>query len=163
MKALLNAVPPETTSVLYIDLDVIQSNYKMLQDFVKPGTKVSAVLKANAYGLGQDKIGEALYNASCRDFFYAFISEGIRARQFHDSIGQNDINIYVFNGVFPGAEDLFLEHNLIPCLISLDQVKRWSAKGKTVGRKLPCLLHIDTGMGREGLSHQDLQTYSETP
>lgn len=163
MKALLDSVPPETTSVLHVDVGVIQKNYNLLQDFVKPGTIVSAVLKADAYGLGQDKVGEALYKASCRDFFYAYIYEGIQARKFHDSIGQSDLNIYIFNGIFQGTEEQFVEHNLIPCLISLDHVKCWSAFAKTLGRKLPCLLHIDTGMGREGLSHEELQTYIDSP
>ncbi len=159
MKALLDTVPPETTSVLHVDLGVIQKNYNLLQKFVKEGTVVSAVLKADAYGLGQNQIGNALYKASCRDFFFAYVYEGISARQYHDSIGQNDINIYIFNGVFPGTEQQFVDHNLIPCLISLDQVKRWSGFAKSLGRKLPCLLHVDTGMGREGLSPDELREY----
>ena len=163
MKALLDSVPPETTSVLYIDLTVIQSNYKMLQSFVRPGTSVAAVLKANAYGLGQDQVGNALYETGCRDFFYAFVYEAIKARKFHNDNNQKDPNIYVFNGVFPDTENLFLDHNLIPCLISLDQVKRWSKKGKELGKKLPCLLHVDTGMGREGLSHSELEVYVKSP
>lgn len=163
MKVLLDSVPAETTSVLYIDLSAIQKNYQLLQGFVKRGTVVSAVLKADAYGIGQDKVGDALYKVGCRDFFYAFVYEAVKARKFHDAKGQKDINIYVFNGVFPDTEDLFIEYNIIPCLISLDQVKRWSVKAKAMGQKLTCLLHIDTGMGREGLSQAELEIYTNTP
>ena len=163
MKTLLDTVPPEKTCALHIDLGAIQSNYKMLCGFVKPGTKVSAVLKADAYGLGQDQVGDALYQVGCRDFFFAYVFEAIQARSFHDQNNQNDIDIYVFNGVLEGTESLFVDHNLIPCLISLDQAKRWATYGKKIGKVLPCLLHIDTGMGREGLTLEELKEFVDSP
>ncbi len=159
MKDLFNTVPPEKSCVLYVDLSAIQSNYKLLQDFVKPGTVCSAVLKADAYGVGQDQVGKALYDVGCRHFFFAYIYEAIQARLHHESLGHYDVTIFVLNGVFPGTENLFFDHNLVPCLISLDQAQRWADFAKKQKKKLPCILHVDTGMGREGLSQKDLRQY----
>ena len=155
MHTFLDTVPPQKSCALIVDLKVIQDNYKALQGFIRKGAVCAAVLKADAYGLGQDAIGQALYEAGCRDFFFAYVDEAIQAREF---LGGKESNIYVFNGVFPGAEQSILDYNLIPCLISLEQVERWSRFSSTQKKKLPCLLHIDTGMGREGLSIDELET-----
>ncbi len=155
MHTLLDTVPPEKSCALLVDLKAIQENYQALQGFIQKGAICSAVIKADAYGLGQDAVAQALYEAGCRDFFFAYVDEAIQARRL---LPQKETTLYVFNGVFPGTEECFIEHNLVPCLISLEQVERWSAFAKAQNQKLPCLLHIDTGMGREGLSHEELET-----
>ena len=154
MQTLLENVPPQKSCALIIDLKAIQENYQALQGFVREGVVCGAVLKADAYGLGQDEVGGALYKVGCRDFFFAYLDEAIQGRQ---AFPQSDVNTYVFNGVFPGTEKEFLEYNLIPCLISLEQVERWARFAREQNKKLPCLLHIDTGMGREGISQRELE------
>ncbi|MEI4850458.1 alanine racemase, partial [Klebsiella pneumoniae] len=58
------------TAVATIDVSAIVANYKTLAQHVAPA-ECSAVVKANAYGLGADKIVPALYRAGCRIFFVA--------------------------------------------------------------------------------------------
>ena len=158
MHTFLDTVPPQKSCALIIDLKAIQDNYAALQGFTREGAVCAAVLKADAYGLGQDVVGQALYDVGCRDFFFAYVDEAIQAR---DAFVDKSANIYIFNGVFPGTEQSIFEYNLIPCLISLEQVERWSKFASTQKNKLPCLLHIDTGMGREGLSVDELETLVE--
>ena len=153
MHTFLDTVPPQKSCVLIVDLQVIQDNYKALQGFLRKEAVCGAVLKADAYGLGQDAIGQALYDVGCRDFFFAYVDEAIQARQ---NLPQDGVNIYVFNGVFPGAEQTIVDNLLTPCLISLEQVERYSKFASAQHKKLPCLLHIDTGMGREGLTIDEL-------
>jgi alanine racemase len=62
----------------------------------------------------------------------------------------------VLNGLTEGAEDLFVAHHIMPALGSIPEVDRWAAMAGRVGRKLPALLHIDTGMSRLGLDARDL-------
>ncbi len=148
MQTLLDTVPPQAPCVLHIDLKAIQENYVSLKNFIREGALCAAVLKADAYGLGQDAVGAALYEVGCRDFFFAYVDEAIQARKTFPHKG---LNLYVFNGVLPNTEDYFIEHNIVPCLISREQVERWAHHAQKLSRKLPCLLHVDTGMGREGL------------
>lgn len=159
MQTLLDTVPPQAPCVLHVDLKAIQENYLALSGFIQAGALCAAVLKADAYGLGQDAIGQALYNVGCRDFFFAYVDEAIQARKAFPS---KDHNLYIFNGVLPNTESYFVEHNLIPCLISKEQVKRWSHYAQKLSLKLPCLLHVDTGMGREGLTFDDLKEVSQS-
>lgn len=158
MQILLDTVPPQASCVLHVDVKAIQENYKALRGFVRKGALCGAVLKGDAYGLGQDPIAKGLYDAGCRDFFFAYIDEAIQCRKI---LPHDDLNIYVFYGIFPRTEDTLVQHNLTPCLVSLDQVKRWGDHAKKLGRKLPCLLHVDTGMGREGVTQKELEIIME--
>ena len=60
---------------LTIDLDAIVSNWSLLKGKVSDSTDCAAVLKADAYGTGQDKTAAALYQAGCRTFFVAVPTE----------------------------------------------------------------------------------------
>src|SRR4028119_345433 len=101
---------------LEIDLSKIAENYRTLSKICK-GTKVAAVVKANAYGLGAEKVAPALALAGAEDFFVAKVEEGVALRV---SLG-NKANIYVLNGVFVSELEAFIEHNLIPVLNFTEQ------------------------------------------
>ena len=51
------------SSKLIIDLKALRENYQKIVEFVHPAT-VSAVVKANAYGLGVQKVAEQLLSTS---------------------------------------------------------------------------------------------------
>ncbi|MEL0024079.1 MAG: alanine racemase, partial [Alphaproteobacteria bacterium] len=56
-------------SLITIDLDAIVANWRYL-DSLSPGTTLTAgVVKANAYGLGADKVAPSLAAAGCKLFF----------------------------------------------------------------------------------------------
>jgi alanine racemase len=147
--------PPYITKILEIDLEAIAHNYGVLKTYLAPRTRCGAVLKANAYGLGQDPIMTRLAQAGCRDFFFAFVDEAVQARTV---LPDPAINIYVLNGVLENCPAIFTDYNLIPCLISVEHLRRWVDHAKTLAKQLPCLIHLDTGMGREGLSFAEFQT-----
>lgn len=131
---------------LEIDLQKIRNNYKILNQLCK-GSKVAAAVKADAYGLGAEIISLALQKELCEDFFVARPEEGVVLR---DAIGA-DANIFVLDGVFASSVKISLEKNLIPVLNNLGQIEIWRNAANNVGRRLPCVLHIDTGMNRLGI------------
>ena len=143
-------------AVLRIDLDAIAENWRILRDRTAPG-ECGGVVKANAYGLGIDRVAPALYEAGCRSFFVAQIGEGIELRAILP-----DARIVVLNGLMPDTAPVFLEHRLIPALNSLDQVSKWARLGRMRGG-LEGFVHIDTGMSRLGLDEGEARTLvSET-
>jgi alanine racemase len=159
----LQLVPAQNTSAIVIDLRVIGSNYRRIKAvLVKSNVNkclCAAVLKANSYGLGTAEVAQTLVSDGCRDFFVADIAEGIDLRR----AVTKDSHIYVLCGVLPHTEQLFMDHNLIPTLIDRSQVERWYSCAKTCDRKLPTILHFDTGMTRTGLSWQDALWYANRP
>ena len=133
-------------SVLTIDLGAIASNYGLLRARVAGGC--AAVVKADAYGLGAERVGPALAAVGCTDFFVAHLGEGIALR---NAAGPNP-RIHVLNGLLPGEERECLRQDLVPVLNDLGQIQAWSAAARQAGRALPATVHLDTGMSRLGLT-----------
>jgi alanine racemase len=107
-------------AVLDIDLGAIAANWRLLAARVATA-KCTAVVKANAYGLGIAPVAAALAAAGCRTFFVATLDEGIGLRAI---LGKN-AEIAVFNGPLAGTEAEFAAHRLVPVLNDLGQVESW--------------------------------------
>lgn len=137
---------------LNIDLSAIINNYQFIRS-QSSSAECAAVVKANAYGLGMDRIAPALFNeAECKTFFVANIVEAVNLRAFLP-----DATIYVFNGLFEDQVETFIEYNIRPVLNDPDQIKLWSGKSK------PCAIHFDTGINRLGLNHKQASEFLNSP
>jgi alanine racemase len=143
-------VPASATGVVIIDLDQIGANWRALAQRVAPA-ECGAVVKADAYGLGAQRVIPALWNAGCRTFFVATVSEAVEARALVP-----DANICVLGGLLPGTGPELLSIRAIPALASLEEVKEWGALAASRGEPLPTILHIDTGLSRLGISGVDM-------
>lgn len=137
-------------AVLTVDLAALQANYRLISNRLTGGATASAVVKADAYGIGIGPAAKALWAAGARDFFVAHADEGVTLRGH-----LTDARIHVLNGAHDGAEDAFLEHGLIPALNCLGDAARWRAFCAQAGKPLPCVLHVDTGMCRLGLDRRE--------
>lgn len=160
-KEYLKSVSPCCTCAALINLENALRNYKKLQKIVGDGVTCSAVVKANAYGLGAAKIAQYLEDVGgCGEFFVATIDEGIEIRNV---LKKKDSKIFVLNGVMQDTETYFTEHSLIPVLVNDGQLERWVKYGKSIGRILPCILHVDTGMVRNGFTPSKMIELSAHP
>ncbi|HST75557.1 MAG TPA: alanine racemase [Acetobacteraceae bacterium] len=135
---------------LEIDLDAIAANWRFLRDR-HPSGAVAGVVKADGYGLGARQVAARLYREGCRHFFVAHFAE---ARAIRDLLP--DAMLAVLNGLIPGTEAEYTATGILPVLGSLAEVGAWSAAARRLGRKLPGLLHVDTGMSRLGLDPREL-------
>src|SRR6185312_5473252 len=127
------------TARLDIDLNALAANYRALQAR-QPRAEIAPVVKADAYGLGADRVAPFLMRQGARTFFVARRDEGVRLR----AVTGNGPLIYVLDGLDDPAE--FMANDLSPVLNTPEQVKLW--------RQVPDLtaaLHIDTGMNRLGV------------
>ncbi len=131
-------------AVLSIDLGAIQKNWRYLASHAG-SAECGAAVKGNAYGLGVEPVGRALWEAGCRSFFVARPKEGEELRGVLP-----EAVIYVLDGLFPGQAEFYAQNNLLPALISTEEAREWAAFGRVYGRKLPCAIHVDTGINRLG-------------
>jgi alanine racemase len=136
---------PRAPAELEVDLGALARNYRKL-DALAGTAELAAVVKANAYGLGVVRVASRLAEEGCRTFFVATLAEGIALRR---SMPARDI--YVFEGLAPGAEQTYAEHALRPVLNTAEQVRRWARIGR------PAALHLDSGMSRLGLNDAELE------
>ena len=140
---------------LTIDLGALRRNYETLVSMLRPA-RCAAVVKADAYGLGATVVSRTLGDAGCRDFFVAQFVEAIRLK---DTLPA-DARLYVLNGLQPGNEERCAADGIIPVLNSLPQLRRWSELARQVGRSLPAVLQVDSGMSRLGLSPEECSILS---
>jgi len=137
---------------LKVDLAAIQRNYNRLQEYVGRSVKVAASIKADAYGLGAERVGRALYGAGCRNFFVATAGEG---KILRSAIGDT-ASIFVLNGPAPRDTSLYYGNDLKPVINSMEQAQAWLSATRDAKRRPACAVHIDTGMNRLGLSVEKL-------
>ncbi|MSP29184.1 MAG: alanine racemase [Acetobacteraceae bacterium] len=154
----IHALPSSHASaVLDIDLSAIAANYRLLCDKHSSG-RVAAVVKADGYGLGAATIAAHLARNGCQHFFVAHLTEALTLRP-HIS----GHFLAVLNGLIPGAEADFIAHDILPALGSLAEIAAWTKAARAADKKLPAILHIDTGMSRLGLDAHELSAIADDP
>jgi alanine racemase len=134
------------TGVLKINLSAIASNWRFMREFA-PKAEVGAVIKANAYSLGAQKVAEMLSDQGCRSFFVTTLDEAFETKSFLDSSS----SIYVLGGVMVGDEDVFAKENFIPVIYSVEMLHRWIKYCEVTNQFLATAIKIDTGMSRFGM------------
>lgn len=138
-------------AVLTIDLQALQDNWRFLANQAG-AAECGAAVKGNAYGLGIEPVARALWDAGCRSFFVARPKEGEQLRGILPGA-----TIYVLDGLFAGQAEYYAKLNLCPALISTDEAREWAAFGRVYGRKLPCAIHVDTGINRLGFTMAEFE------
>lgn len=141
----------EFSGKLIIDLAAIAANWSVVRDRLKPGARAGAVVKADAYGLGVDKVAPALYEAGCRAFFVANLAEARRVQACLPA----DVRLLVLSGCAPGEEAFFVGTNIHPVLVSYEMALRWLTS--LAGRSSPSVMKVNSGMGRLGLELEELK------
>jgi alanine racemase len=137
-------------AILEVDLAAVVANWRLLCT-KHPSGPVAGVVKADAYGLGARGVAPALHAAGCRHFFVALFDEALAIR---DAVP--GAMLAVLGGLLPETARDYLANDITPVLGSLDEVDAWARLARDVGRALPAILHVDTGMSRLGLNAREL-------
>lgn len=144
------------TPRLTVDLDALRANYRAVKA-AAGGVATGAAVKASGYGLGAERVVQALIAEGCGSFFVANGAEGVALRRL---FSPSEAEIFVLNGVLAGEETVFIDHALSPVLNTAEQVRRWSGLSED---KPGGALHVDTGMNRLGLSPAEFSDLIATP
>ncbi|WP_323769127.1 alanine racemase [Antarctobacter sp.] len=126
---------------LTIDLAALRANWRSLAEMSQ--TETGAVVKADAYGLGIDRVAPALADEGARRFFVAIAEEGAELRRI---LGPRP-EICVFSGHMAGDAALIRDAQLTPMINSIDQMLRHveGLPGHAFG------IQLDSGMNRLGM------------
>jgi alanine racemase len=138
--------------LITIDLPQIAANWRALADLSSPA-ECAAVVKADAYGLGADRVVPVLIAAGCKTFFVATADEAEQVRTLDP-----DVVIYVLDGLVVGSGPRLADLGARPALASLDDCLEWAALCDARDRVMAAAIHIDTGLNRLGLSAGDVTT-----
>lgn len=145
-------------ALLNINLGAIQENYRILRQ--RSGrAQCAAVLKADAYGLGADRVAPALSAAGCTQFFVAHLDEALALRPHLPEAAQ----IYVLHGPPVGTEMEFVHNRLTPVLNSATQIAGWRRVAANLNHSVRGILQVDTGMSRLGLGAAEVKELLANP
>ena len=114
--------PPRLT----VNLDALAANWRTLQTAASRAgsAESSAVVKANAYGLGVQPIARTLANLGCRRFFVATLEEGEALRQILPNTTPHEIHI-LSGPTDPTTASTMANTGLIPTLNAPHQLHLW--------------------------------------
>lgn len=138
-------LPPPSLR-LRLDEDALAANWRAL-DTMSGAASAGAAVKADAYGLGVDKVVPVLRDAGARDFFVAHWSEAPEVASHIDPA-----RVSVLHGPVHAEDAAYARAaGVKPVINSVEQARRWAAAGGGL-----CHLMIDTGINRLGLSLADI-------
>lgn len=129
-----------------VDLNAIKHNVSQLRNICNPQAKLMAVVKADGYGHGAEKVATAALAGGAESLGVARIDEAIALRK---------AGVYApiqVLGYTPAslAEDL-IQYDLIQTVFSCQSASALSQTGVALGKKIRIHIKVDTGMGRLGL------------
>ncbi|MBO9591652.1 MAG: bifunctional UDP-N-acetylmuramoyl-tripeptide:D-alanyl-D-alanine ligase/alanine racemase [Niabella sp.] len=140
-------------TVLEINLDAVAQNLKMIQQQLKPGVKVMAMVKAFGYGSGAAEIANVVQFHKADYLGVAYADEGVELRKAGISIPVMVLNTEA------NAFDALTDYNLEPDLFSFELLLAFERHVKNAGLKhYPVHIEVETGMNRTGFAVSDMAT-----
>ncbi len=139
-----------------IDLTGVRHNISMYKSMLNPETKILAMVKAQSYGSGVEKMA-AFFEQQGIDYLgVAYADEGVELRKQGIKLP-----ILVMNAEEDGFEDC-INYHLEPSIYSFNQldhfIKELIFQGQTA---YPIHLKLDTGMRRLGFEVKDIPQVCE--
>jgi alanine racemase len=135
-----------------VSLGALQANFESVQRFVGSGVKVCAVVKADAYGHGAEQCALALEAAGANWFGVTTTDEGVPLRE----AGLQG-RILLMTGFWHGEAEEVVRQNLTATVWETWHVEALDRAADDLGAPpQPVHLKIDTGMGRLGVTPENL-------
>lgn len=131
-----------------INLDYIEKNVCEIKNFIKKGSKLLAVVKADAYGHGSVMITPTLLASGVDMLGVASIDEGMQLRE-----AQINVPILVLGAAPVWAFDYAAENNITLSLFSQEHIEAAKIAYKKTGNKVKVHIKVDTGMNRIGVCY----------
>ena len=135
-----------------VSLATLRQNFRTVQKHVGKGVTVCAVVKADAYGHGAVECARALESEGARWLGVTSLDEAIPLRE-----AGVRANILLMTGFWRGEEAEIVRLHLTPTVWEPWQIESLDKAAATLGvAQHPVHLKVDTGMGRLGVSVEQL-------
>lgn len=134
-----------------IDLDAALFNMEAMHRNLKPGTKMTAVIKTDGYGHGALQIARKLESL---DYLW-----GYAVATFEEAMELRDGGIrkpvLILGYVFPYCYGELSEYGIRPACFREDMLEELSSAAQKTGKKTPVHIAVDTAMSRIGVRPDD--------
>ena len=135
-------------------LSRLENNVKIIKNLNSQETQLMAVVKADAYGHGEEHIIKFLYEKCAVNYFaVSNLDEAIAVRKYAP-----DSEILILGYTPPEYAHEISMYNIIQGVVSTEYANQLV---KNTPETLRCHVKIDTGMGRIGLKHENPQSCAD--
>lgn len=141
-----------------VDLGAVGRNIKALKRLTAAGTRIMAVVKANAYGHGAAPVARAAVTAGADFLAVARISEAVELRE-----AGIDAPLLLFGIPLPEQAPYLATHDIRATIADLETARTLSGHLKSRNLTLSVHIKVDTGMGRLGFVHNSLAPSDDHP
>lgn len=136
---------------LYINSESLRYNINYIKDKIGTRRKIIAMVKANAYGLGDTLIANELQKLGIKDFGVANIDEAIRLRD------SNITGMILVTSVLVDEElHKAIDNDISFSVSNLENIEKINNIAKQKGKIANIHLKIDTGMTRLGFKKDNI-------
>jgi alanine racemase len=133
------------TTYVAVDLSAIRHNAAEVLARLKPGARLCAVVKANAYGHGAPAVAAACLEAGAEWLAVSTVAEGVALREAGLSA-----SVLVFMPALAQETATLVEHYLTATVTSTQQVMELQREGERQGKVARAQVYEDLGLGRLG-------------
>ncbi|MEL6185063.1 MAG: alanine racemase, partial [Myxococcota bacterium] len=130
----------------FVNVDALTHNVRAVREHVASGTRLMAVVKANAYGHGLIPTAKVFLQAGVHHLGVAFLEEGIQLRD-----AGIRAPILVLGGLIGNQVRHFLEYDLELTAASPYKIEQIEQAAARLGTRARVHLKVDTGMERIGV------------
>lgn len=134
-----------------IHLDRLRGNLAVVRAALRPGTRVFAVVKADAYGFGLPQVALELGAAGIDGFVVSTTAEGRALR----ALGLQE-EVVVLGPVPEDEVATLVAHRLSITLVSMEQLEWVERAALCLGLRARAHVRVDLGLGGQGLDPQQL-------
>ena len=134
-----------------INRGAIQHNVLQTKRLLSQGTRLMAIVKADAYGHGAVEVAKAAAGAGASYFGVATVNEGIELRE----AGVREPILMLAEPPIP-AIPLLLHYHIMPSLYTADFAIAYAEVADMQGLKAPFHLAINSGMNRIGVRSEEV-------
>lgn len=142
-------------SYIEISKENLLHNFKVLKTLVKPGVKMTAVIKANAYGHGQNEVAKILENSA--DYFQVDDAEELKLLR---EVSQK--STLVLGYVAKNEMKSVIENAGIMGVYEVAQILAIEAQAKAMSKIATVHVKIDAFLGRQGVLLENVQKIVDT-
>lgn len=136
---------------LETDFQAIEHNLRMYRGFLNSGTKIMAVIKAEAYGSGSVQIARLLESKKVDYLAVALVDEAIKIRKSGCKLPIMVLNIH------PYDLDKLWDYNLEPEIYSIELLNHICRHSNSISKPLNIHLKLESGMHRLGIEEIDIE------
>ena len=139
-----------------IDLDAIAHNVRQLKRHIGERVKLTAVVKANAYGHGAVPVARTALENGAERLAVNRVVEGIELRRAGIAAP-----ILILGYSPPWEAEAIVRHDLTPTITEREVALALARAAASQGKTVPVHVKVDTGMGRFGLLPKEVADFAK--